>query len=72
MDLFHNEIISFCLGKTTIKLTAGLAIKNPANKTQKTPKKTTSKQEFLCFIVLFLKRTSDFGAKVTIFLVKCV
>jgi hypothetical protein len=27
MDLFHNEIISFCLRKATIKLAAGLWIR---------------------------------------------
>jgi hypothetical protein len=29
MDLFHNEIISFCLRKATIKLATGFNIDHP-------------------------------------------
>jgi hypothetical protein len=47
--------------------------KNPPNKTQKKPpKKTHLKAGFFWVLLGFLKLMSIFGAKVTIFLVKCL
>jgi hypothetical protein len=52
-------------------LATGLAIKNPPKKTQKTALKPHLNAGVLGFIGFF-KLTSVFGAKVTIFLVKCL
>jgi hypothetical protein len=71
--VFNLNIKKNLGGKWTSALSAGLAIKNPPNKTQKTPAlKNHLKAVFLGFIVFFLKLTSIFGAKVTIFLIKCL
>jgi hypothetical protein len=50
---------------------AGLAMENPPNKTQKKPPKKNHLKGGFLVLLGFLKLTSVFGAKVTIFLVKC-